>query len=286
MYWEGKFAPHILERGYGYYISDCIKEMNAKDNHIHARVKGNKVYDVHIELEGDDIKNMTCSCPYADRTHYCKHQAAVLYEWFNNQFVLDVLENKKEDVIKYKTMIEDLIFEYTYDSYYDDEDDYDCYGENDILYEKMIELFEEQFNKLVEDGLYYEIYKLVLFALYKVEIVWPDINCSSDGFEEFAENCVSFMKGVISRADETHKEKIFYHLMNCMYDDYKYQFIYNYIEDMFFLGFTEDKYLEKIIAFINEHKPFLIDFPDTFKGERYKEKWADKYVDILKKLKK
>ena len=271
MYWEGRFASHILERGYDYYISNSINEMNVKDNHIYARVKGNEVYNVHIELEGNDIRNMTCSCPYADRTHYCKHQAAVLYEWSNNQFVLDVTNNRKEDVIKYKTMIDGLVFDCTFDSYYDDEDD-DSYGENDILYEHMIELFDEHFKILVEDGLYYETYKLVLFALCKVDTVWSDMKCSLEGFEDFSKSCVAFLLDVISNANETHKEKIFYHLMNCICEDCTYHFMIEYIEDIITTGFHEERYLDKINEFIIEHKAFPADFADILKDIRYKEK--------------
>ena len=81
MDWRHLFAPHILDRGFGYYISDAVEDMEISDEKISAKVEGTETYEVEIDLEDGEIADMYCSCPYAADGSNCKHMAAVLYEW-------------------------------------------------------------------------------------------------------------------------------------------------------------------------------------------------------------
>lgn len=77
--WKHLFEPHILARGEYYYFDGAVTKLEENDNGYAAVVVGNDAYEVEIEIEGDEIVDMTCTCPYAAEGNRCKHMAAVLY---------------------------------------------------------------------------------------------------------------------------------------------------------------------------------------------------------------
>ena len=93
MNWKKLFAIHILERGYDYYCDDAVENMEISDDIIRADVIGSEDYEVEISLSNGEVTDMYCSCPYALDGKNCKHMAAVLYEWSENE----AEENKEEE---------------------------------------------------------------------------------------------------------------------------------------------------------------------------------------------
>ncbi|MDO4326865.1 MAG: SWIM zinc finger family protein [bacterium] len=85
MNWKELFAKHILERGYGYYLENAVENLDISDDSIRADVIGSDDYEVEISLNNGEITDMYCSCPYALDGRNCKHMAAVLYEWSENE---------------------------------------------------------------------------------------------------------------------------------------------------------------------------------------------------------
>jgi uncharacterized Zn finger protein len=79
--WQRYFRRHILDRGYDYYCNDAVADMIKVKDVLTAVVSGTDDYDVEIVFEGDRIADMNCSCPYAEDSNYCKHMAAVLFEY-------------------------------------------------------------------------------------------------------------------------------------------------------------------------------------------------------------
>ena len=92
MNWKKLFAIPILERGYDYYCEGAVENMEISDDIIRADVLGSEDYEVEISLSGGEVTDMYCSCPYASDGRNCKHMAAVLYEWSENE-----AEEKKEE---------------------------------------------------------------------------------------------------------------------------------------------------------------------------------------------
>ena len=92
MNWKKLFAIHILERGYDYYCDDAVENMEISEDIIRADVIGSEDYEVEISLSNGEVTDMYCSCPYALDGRNCKHMAAVLYEWSENEE-----EEKKEE---------------------------------------------------------------------------------------------------------------------------------------------------------------------------------------------
>lgn len=93
MNWKKLFSKTILDRGYQYYSEGTVEDIDISDKLITAVVWGSEGYEVEITLSDGEIEDMCCSCPYAADGEYCKHMAAVLYEWS---------ENKKRSRIRYK----------------------------------------------------------------------------------------------------------------------------------------------------------------------------------------
>lgn len=84
MNWKNLFATHILERGYDYYLENAVENIDISDDIIRADVIGSEDYEVEISLNNGAVADMYCSCPYASDGRNCKHMAAVLYEWSEN----------------------------------------------------------------------------------------------------------------------------------------------------------------------------------------------------------
>lgn len=112
MNWKKLFAIHILERGYNYYCENAVKNLDVSGDIIRADVIGSKDYEVEISLDNGAVTDMYCSCPYALDGRNCKHMAAALYEWSEN----DVDENTDEEM---KTVDNNYLFEpaYTINAY-------------------------------------------------------------------------------------------------------------------------------------------------------------------------
>lgn len=84
MKWKTFFRPHILERGYGYYLEDKVDIIVESDTEIVAEVEGSETYLVNIGFQNGAIDYMECDCPYAMEGNYCKHMAATLYQAFDD----------------------------------------------------------------------------------------------------------------------------------------------------------------------------------------------------------
>ena len=48
MHFKKLFAPHILDRGYYYFIDNAVTGLKDKDGIITAKVEGTTMYDVTI----------------------------------------------------------------------------------------------------------------------------------------------------------------------------------------------------------------------------------------------
>ncbi len=80
-HWNTLFEPHILQRGYDYWLDDQVLCLDVYSDHLEAEVYGTRIYTVTVFFKNGLITDMQCSCPYADDGQYCKHMAAVLFEW-------------------------------------------------------------------------------------------------------------------------------------------------------------------------------------------------------------
>ena len=81
MNWYTLFRQHILDRGIEYYEDGNVVDFQCTEDSISAHVDGTDIYDVEIKIEGEEVIDMYCSCPYARGGKNCKHMAAVLFRF-------------------------------------------------------------------------------------------------------------------------------------------------------------------------------------------------------------
>lgn len=67
----------IWSTGKNYYKKGAVISLNKTGAGYHAEVEGTEDYEVDIEITDGEIRDMYCSCPYADDGNYCKHMAVV-----------------------------------------------------------------------------------------------------------------------------------------------------------------------------------------------------------------
>ena len=103
MEWEYNFSKRILNRGFNYYLDGYVENIYINAKKIKAVVYGTHRYHVEITLNGDDIKEMSCDCPYASDGFNCKHMAAVLFEWERR---VSHPEIANSEIIDYSTLVD------------------------------------------------------------------------------------------------------------------------------------------------------------------------------------
>ena len=81
MKWHTLFRQQILDRGIEYYEDGHVQDFSYSADEITAQVDGTDLYDVQITLDGEEVTDMYCSCPYAVDGRNCKHMAAVLFQF-------------------------------------------------------------------------------------------------------------------------------------------------------------------------------------------------------------
>ena len=83
-FWEDYFEPHILARGRVYYNKGKVKGYTQNEDGCMARVLGTNIYTVKISGLKSKKPEFLCNCPYAGPWTRCKHEAAVLFAWEEN----------------------------------------------------------------------------------------------------------------------------------------------------------------------------------------------------------
>lgn len=78
--WGRQFTQTILDRGVNMFVAGEVKSLDRAANGYAAKVKGTSMYSVNIGVSGDEVRSMSCTCPYAADGLKCKHMAAVLFE--------------------------------------------------------------------------------------------------------------------------------------------------------------------------------------------------------------
>ena len=76
--WQKAFKPLILARGKKYFESGEVRNMQRDGNTYISTVLGTDIYEIEISVSENGVKEMHCTCPYAERDN-CKHMAAVLF---------------------------------------------------------------------------------------------------------------------------------------------------------------------------------------------------------------
>lgn len=99
---EQLIDPTILKRGHEYFKKGLITEIeDLGDGDYEATVEGSDLYTVHLHIDGDEVTEYECDCPY-DRGPICKHVAAVLFSLRNDMEETDIPCQKTGTPLKKK----------------------------------------------------------------------------------------------------------------------------------------------------------------------------------------
>ncbi len=75
-----QIEPKILERGLDYYQNGYVPKVEkVSENEFSAIAYGSGRYNIYVKLEGRNIVEKSCDCPY-DWGDTCKHEVAVFYK--------------------------------------------------------------------------------------------------------------------------------------------------------------------------------------------------------------
>ncbi|MBQ0071326.1 MAG: SNF2 helicase associated domain-containing protein, partial [Spirochaetales bacterium] len=80
MGWKERFSVTILQRGFDYFRKGRVRNLLQTGNAYSADVVGSETYFVQTVLQEGKVSGLKCNCPYAEDGHYCKHEAALLYQ--------------------------------------------------------------------------------------------------------------------------------------------------------------------------------------------------------------
>lgn len=76
---ENSIDSTIVERGKEYHKQGLVQEFEEREESVFtALVQGTEVYETKIVLDGEEIADHLCDCPY-DMGEFCKHETALLF---------------------------------------------------------------------------------------------------------------------------------------------------------------------------------------------------------------
>ena len=108
--WAGFFTKTILQRGKDYYKRGKAKKVVGTAEGYSITVRGSRNYKVEIYTdEYGWYEGVSCTCPYAQEGHYCKHMAAAFY----------LMDDQFPD---FSQMMEEIFREVPDDELFDDRD--------------------------------------------------------------------------------------------------------------------------------------------------------------------
>ena len=278
--WKRLFAPIILNRGYEYYMDDLVEDLHRDGDTIYATVSGTEDYEVEITLDGEEVEDMFCTCPYADDGNYCKHMAAVLFEYEDKEaelkedagddigelvrsiseadvrsFLTEVLANdeklKQRFIIRFSKKQRSRIDDYKKlvdETIYCHEDDYGF-----IDYEEAYELeedmgsFVDDIRSLIEEGAYCEAFELSLHICQKVS----ELEIDDDGtIDTLMDEFSAFWNEIAEKMEPQDKDWLFDQAL-LEYELSDGDYLDEYLESFILRQFREERYRGRVMDFLD-----------------------------------
>ena len=285
--WKDLFQEHILDRGESYYFDGAVLELHKTEHGYHAVVEGTEDYEVDIEMEGGQVCEMYCSCPYAEDGNNCKHMAAVLFE---------IEEQNEEDILTEETCPDDQeqeveeiierIPEEELRSFVKGIAAQDSEIRNTLMTRYAVKIDEKQMNLLKQgvgqlvweygDRSGYIDYRNALDFCWALEnyleekgntlierkcygqafeltnyvfktIGNIDIDDSDGGTAQVANACYDKWKEILENCSEEEKNEMFSWFMSHLSCDYVVDYMEDYMEDFLTHEFQNREMLEKML---------------------------------------
>ncbi len=281
MKWEHFFKDHILMRGYDYYKNGAVAELESDGDIIRAEVSGTEDYEVEICLKNNKIDDMYCSCPYADGGNNCKHMAAVLYAYeeendcreaafdiaksvnaaddaFVRRFLINLLRNDKKlcaqfkralsepddfDLNYYKIRANEIAEEHS-DNY-----DYISYRDAYFFDEEISREFSDAAEYLIENKRYDEALDLSLFMIEF--LCGLDIDDSDGCIGLLLGGCEELLLDIIRRGGAQTESRVFAEMLNAARKT-SYELAKICYDKFIMTYFDDKKFLDEKLAYIDE----------------------------------
>ena len=290
--WKDLFQEHILARGEAYYFEGAVLELHKTEHGYHAVVEGTEDYEVDIEMEGERVCEMYCSCPYAENGNNCKHMAAVLFE---------IEEQNEEDILAEGTCPDDQekeveeiierISEEELRSFVKGIAAQDSEIRNILMTRYAVKIDEKQMERLKQgvDQLVWEYGDRSGYIDYRnaLDFCWAlenyledkvdtlierkcygqafaltnyvfqtigniDIDDSDGGTSQVANACYDKWKEILENCSEEEKNEMFSWFMSHLSCDYVVDYMEDYMEDFLTHEFQNREMLEKMLKDLDE----------------------------------
>lgn len=314
MDWKNYFSPHILARGHNYYCEGAVEEFEAEDDQITAVVCGSEDYEVEIETEGRIVRDMYCSCPYAASGEYCKHMAAVLYEWEDylkeekrpaksetveevvaqapeeivRKFLTGILKEDKKRFARFKTLLSSELSLEDMKRYKDQVDAtirkylgreyFITYREARSFIREMEEYLYKDVETMIDNRDFLHAFELTNYIFQEVGNV--DMDDSDGGKGTLAEHCVETWTEILAYADEK-MEEIMYQWFTSHLDGSVIDYMEEYIEEILLDQFESSKYLEAKLAFTEQKVQEAKKKADKWSAKYEASKWALRHIALM-----
>ena len=317
MSFENLFYEHILLRGYDYYLEDRVIDFHLKGNKIEAVVSGYDDYNIIINLENNAVKSMYCDCPYAADGHNCKHMAAVLYTWENNEYEayddsddsLDgLLESASQNQLKafltkvfsddpklyerFKIFVKDKLSDYDLRKYrqsFDKIISRYAYNDNYIaaynvwdFSQKVAHFIENDVSILVDKGYCLEAYRIISSIIE--QLGYLDIEDFDGELCLIADEVDSLCHRILDVADEKATDAIYNHIADCLHNGYEQDYLHDYILNIYINCFNQPKYLKDKLEYAKAQIAYAKQKNAEHKNWGYTyeiEKWTTVALNIL-----
>lgn len=295
MKWMKLFEPHILERGYGYYLNNAVNNLEASEHTIRADVEGTDDYEVEISLVDGEIDEMYCSCPYAEGGWNCKHMAAVLYEWSVERGDPDnrdegepvhidtpakpqidirkLVQDTEENVGHYINRVDDIEYNYMGRDGFIDYDD-----AMDFIFD-LEDVLNNDVQRLMDKGYHRSAFELMnhIFTV----VGEADMDDSDGGIGMLAAHVYKLWSELLTKADPGEKREMFQWFMDHL-DGSIVDYLEEYIERIIMEQFEESEYLPPKMDLALEKIRKYERIKDGWSRNYYVGKWAINYLSLLK----
>lgn len=281
--WKSLFRDIILERGYDYYMQSLVEDYQEDNGVINAIVCGSEDYEVDIKLSNGKIEDAYCSCPYAEDGSYCKHMAAVLYEYeerhgrvseskavqensniseivaaadeeYVRAFLTDVLANNalllqrfllKEPEIESRSLSE---YEKLVDSIIADHEDYDGYVDYYAAQDLTDDLLDlaDDVRDMIERGDHMDAFELSYYICEQVDMTEMD---DDGGISMLFEEMTGFWYEIADSVTHEEKDKLFESAITCL--DFDLNYLDEFIKSFIYTAFREPRFIPRIFEWLD-----------------------------------
>lgn len=323
MEWQNLFTKTILTRGYDYYLSDTIKNLNVLNQTIKATIAGYQNYEVEIKFKDDNIVKMACSCPYASDGNNCKHMAAVLYKWQDEHkeiissvtekptlknehleklinkasdkqiqhFLYNLLSNDEKLFLKFKTLVEPNISSSDLKHYKREINKTvrSFLGRDQFINymqtPAFINAMDKYLNEDIKMMLEHGCYNeaFELTSYLFLKVGSAEMDDSRGELRMFASDCLNIWSEILNNGDRQLEDKMYQWFIKQL-DGSLIGYMEECLEDIVINNFKDPKYLTEKLIFIQKKIIFAKKQKQDWFGEFETSKWIFWHLKVMEEL--